>query len=311
MSVINGIGRAVSGPALAVAIATFASWPALAQSQAAAPAQAAGDPVVATVDGNAIHRSDVTDFQKLLPAQYQRMPIEMLYPALLDKLIEMKLVADAGRKDHLENDKEVKARVAQIEERVIEEVYLQRLIGKQVTDAALHKRYDDYVKTTPAREEVSARHILVQTEAEAKDIRAQLDKGADFATLARDKSLDPSAKAQGGSLGFFTRDEMVPEFSEAAFKLKDGEISQPVKTQYGWHIIKVEAHRKSVPSFQDMHDKLEFEMSNEIRNDVVAKLRKTAKVERFNLDGSAASSATGGGDAGGKLPMLPGAKPAQ
>lgn len=308
MSVINGIGRAAIGPALAVAIATFASGPALAQSQAAKPAQGGADPVVATVDGQAIHRSDVMDFQKMLPPQYQRMPIEMLYPALLDKLVEMKLVAEAGRKEHLENDKEVKARVAQVEERVIEEVYLQRLIDKQVTDAALHKRYDQYVKTTPAREEVSARHILVQTEAEAKDIRAQLEKGADFAKLASEKSLDPSAKAQGGSLGFFTRDEMVPEFSEVAFKLKDGEISQPVKTQYGWHIIKVEAHRKSVPSFEEMHDKLAFDMSNEIRNDVVAKMRKTAKVERFNLDGSPVKPS---GSGAGGLPMLPGAKPAQ
>lgn len=304
MSVINGIGRAAIGPALAVAIVTLASPPALAQTPSKAP-QAAADPVVATVNGQSIHRSDVADFQKMLPPQYQRMPLEMLYPALIDKLIEMKLVAQAGEKANLASDKEVKARVAQIQERVIEEVYLQRLIEKQVTDAALHKRYDEFVKKTPARQEISARHILVQTEAEAKEIRAQLEKGADFATLAREKSLDPSAKAQGGSLGFFTRDEMVPEFSDVAFKLKDGEISQPVKTQYGWHIIKVEAHRTSTPSFQDMHDKLQFDMSNEIRGEVVEKLRKTAKVEKFNLDGSPP------GAPAGALPMLPGAKPAQ
>lgn len=304
MSVINGIGRAACGPALAVALALFGSSASLAQTAPKAAAPAA-DPVVATVNGQAIHRSDVVEFHKLLPAQYQKMPIEMLYPALLDKLVEMKLVAEAGRKAHLENDKEVKAKVAQVEERVIEEVYLQRLIDKQVTDAALHKRYDEYVKKTPARQEVSARHILVQTEAEAKDIRAQLEKGADFAELAKEKSLDPSAKTQGGNLGFFTRDEMVPEFADAAFKLKDGEISQPVKTQYGWHIIQVQAHRTTTPPFAEMRDKLEFDMANEVRTQEVAKLSKTAKVQKFNLDGSPQKAAPGG------LPMLPGAKPAQ
>ncbi len=302
MSVINGIRGAAAGLALAGLVAVFAPSSSLAQTPPKA-AQSAANPVVATVDGAAIHRSDVIEFQKMLPPQYQRMPIEMLYPALIDKLIEMKLVAEAGRKAHLENDKEVKERVAQIEERVIEEVYLQRIIEKQVTDAALHKRYDEFVKTTPARQEVSARHTLVQTEAEAKDIRAQLEKGADFAKLASEKSLDPSAKAQGGSLGFFTRDEMVPEFSDVAFKLKDGEISQPVKTQYGWHIIKVEAHRTTTPPFDEMKDKLRFDMANEIRNDVVGKMRKTAKVEKFNLDGSKP------GAGAGALPMLPQAQP--
>jgi peptidyl-prolyl cis-trans isomerase C len=300
MHVNNGIGRAAIGPALAAAIVIFfATSPTMARAQVT---QAGADPVVATVDGSPIHRSDVTEFQKMLPPQYQHMPIEVLYSALLDKLVEMKLVAEAGRKEHLENDKDVKERVAQVEERVIEEVYVQRLIEKSVTDAALHKRYDEYVKTTAAQQEISARHILVQTEDEAKDIRAQLVKGADFAQLARDKSIDPSAKAQGGDLGFFKRDEMVPEFSDAAFKLKDGEISQPVKTQYGWHIIKVEAHRTQQPSFATMKDKLAFDMSNEVRNDAVAKLRKTAKVERFNLDGSKPGAAAA-------PPLLPGAKP--
>lgn len=302
MNVINGIGRAAIGPALAVALAVFAVCPASAQTGDKPSSGTADDPVVATVDGSAIHRSDVIDFQKALPPQYQRMPIEMIYPAMLDKLIEMKLVAEAGRKANLQNDKEVKERVAQIEERVIEEVYLQRAIAKQVTDAAVHKKYDDYVKTTPARQEIKARHILVQTEAEAKDIEAQLKKGADFAQLAREKSIDPSAKTQGGELGYFTRDEMVPEFSDAAFKLKDGEISAPVKTQYGWHIIQVEAHRTSTPSFDDMRDKLAFDMSNDVKNQIVDKLRKTAKVERYNLDGSP----TGGG--ADSPPLLPGAK---
>ena len=288
MNVISGLSRSLCLCAVvAVAVAGFAAG-ARAQTKIQ-PVENAQDPIVATVDGAPIARSDIEEFQKSLPAQYQRLPLQMLYPALLDKLIEIKLISQAAQKEHLENDEEVKKRVQQIQERVVEEIYLQRMIDKQVTDEALHKRYDKYVKETPARQEISARHILVQTESEAKDVLDQLKKGADFAELAKARSIDPSAKEQGGDLGFFTRDEMVPEFSNAAFKLKDGEVSPaPVKTQYGWHIIKVEAHRTTVPPFEQMRDKLAFDMSTEIKNDLVGKLRKTAKVERFNLDGSPA-----------------------
>jgi peptidyl-prolyl cis-trans isomerase C len=286
MTFIYGIRRASIGVACAAAVAALAAGPAGAQIKAL---DDASNPVVATVDGAPIYRSDVTDFQKSLPPQYQKLPVQMLYPALIDKLIEMKLISEAGQKADLAKDDEVQRRVQQYQERVIEEVYLQRIIEKQVTEDALKKRYVDYVKKTPARQEVAARHILVQTEAEAKDILAELKKGADFAELAKAKSIDPSAKEAGGDLGYFTREEMVPEFSNAAFKLKDGEISPaPVKTQFGWHIIKVEAHRTTVPPFEEMHDKLQFEMSNQIKNDVVAKLKKTAKIEQFGLDGASA-----------------------
>ncbi len=284
MTVISAFRRTAFGLGLAAGVA--ATLPAFAQGQIK-PLEGAADPVVATVNGAPILRSDVVEFQKALPPQYQQLPLQMLYPALIDKLIEIKLISEAGEKAKLADDEEVKRRVRQIQERVIEEVYLQRLIDKSVTEADLHKRYDKYVKEHPAREEVSARHILVQTEAEANDILAQLKKGADFAELAKAKSIDPSGKEQGGDLGFFTREEMVPEFSDAAFNLKDGEISpKPVKTQYGWHIIKVEAHRTANPSFEELHDKLQFEASQEVKNNLVNKLRKDAKIERYNLDGS-------------------------
>ncbi len=291
MNVISGLRRParILGFAAAVALVGLAATAGAHAQTKLQPADNAQDPIVATVDGAPIARSDVEEFQKSLPAQYQRLPLQMLYPALLDKLIEIKLISQAAQKANLENDDEVKKRVQQIKERVVEEIYLQRTIDKQVTEETLRKRYDKYVKETPARQEISARHILVQTESEAKDILDQLKKGADFAELAKTRSIDPSAKEQGGDLGFFTRDEMVPEFSNAAFKLKDGEVSPaPVKTQYGWHIIKVEAHRTTVPPFEQMKDKLAFDMSTEIKNDLVGKLRKTAKIERFNLDGSPA-----------------------
>jgi peptidyl-prolyl cis-trans isomerase C len=271
----------------AASLTLLAAAPALAQIK---PLDGGPDPVVAMVDGIAIQRSDIVQMQRSLPPQFQQMPLEVLYPVLLERMIDIKLLYDAGSKAKLTEDPEVKQRVRLYEERVVQETYLQRYIDKEMNEAALKKRYEKYTKETPARDEVSARHILVQTEAQAKEVLAQLKKGADFAELARTKSLDPGGKQEGGSLGYFTREEMVPEFSEAAFKLKDGEITPaPVKTQYGWHIIKVEAHRKTTPPFEEMREKLSSDLQQELMTDLVGKLRKTAKVERFNLDGTPAA----------------------
>lgn len=245
------------------------------------------DPIVATVDGAPIRRSDVAAVQRTLPPQYQQVPIEVLFPAVLERLIDAKLVANAGKKEKLDQDPEVKERVAQLQDRVIQEVYLTRRVESAITDQAIQERYQQYLKDNPPKEEVSARHILVQTEAQAKEIIAELKKGADFAELAKTKSQDPSGKQQGGDLGFFSREEMVPEFSEAAFKLKDGETTQtPVKTQYGWHVIKVEAHRQATPSLDEVREQIVSDLQQEKVSDVVGKLRKDAKVERFGLDGS-------------------------
>lgn len=247
------------------------------------------DPIVASVDGAPIRRSDVIAVQRTLPPQFQQVPVEVLYPAVLERLIDAKLLANAGRKESLDKDPEVKQRLAQFEERLIQEVYLTRRIEAAVNDKAIRERYDQYVKSNPAKEEVRARHILVSTEAQAKDVIAELKKGADFADLAKAKSIDPAGKQQGGDLGYFSREEMVPEFSEAAFKLKEGEITEmPVKSQFGWHVIKVEARRKSTPAFEEMRDQLAEEIQQETVNQIVAQLRSGAKIERFNPDGSSA-----------------------
>jgi peptidyl-prolyl cis-trans isomerase C len=151
-----------------------------------------------------------------------------------------------------------------------------------VTDEAMHKVYDDAVKQMPPEQEVHARHILVATEDEAKDIEAQLKKGADFATLAKEKSKDPGA-ADGGDLGYFTKDQMVPEFAEAAFKLDKGQISDPVKTQFGWHIIEVEDKRiKPTPTFDEVKSQLETYVEHRAQADLVQKLRSAANIERLD-----------------------------
>ncbi len=278
----------------APAAALVASLLALAPAAIAQAPKAAdpNDPIVATVDGAPIYRSDVLAVQRTLPAQFQQLPIEVLFPAVVERLIDTKLVVNAGRKDGLAADAEVKRRMAGMEDRVIQEVYVTRQVEAAVNDKAVRERYDQLSKTTPAKEEISARHILVQTEQQAKDVIADLKKGGDFAEIAKSKSIDPSGKQNGGDLGFFGREEMVPEFSEAAFKLKDGETTTaPVKSQFGWHVIKVEGRRTSAASLDEMREQITNDMSQEVVTGLVGKLREGAKVERFGLDGQALPAA--------------------
>jgi peptidyl-prolyl cis-trans isomerase C len=279
-----------TGRALAVALA-LAAGAAAAQTvgdalKAGAGAGAKTDPVVARVNSVEIHRSDVLQALGSLPPQVQQMPMAQVYPLLLERMVDNKLVASAGRAQKLQDDAEIKRRVAEFEDRAIQEAYLGRAVKGKVGDAELRKKYDAFVKENPPQEEVHARHILVTTEKAAQDVLAELRKGADFATVAKAKSTDGSAR-DGGDLGFFGRGDMVAEFSDAAFAMKPGEVSKaPVKSQFGYHIIKVEERRMSpAPSFEETKEQLRTEMSQEMVGEVVEELRAKAKVERFDLDG--------------------------
>jgi len=253
----------------------------------AALAQSDNDPVVATVNGSDIRLSDVSAFQRGLPDQYRNLPMSTLFPMLVDRLIDLKLAANKARASGLRDDQEVVRRMAQAEDAVLREVYLGRAIAARLTDEALRQRYDAFLKNYAGKEEIRARHILVKTEDEAKAIIAELKSGANFADLAKAKSTGPSA-AQGGDLDYFTRDAMVPEFADAAFALAPGTFTEtPVKTQFGWHVIKVEDRRTAPPpAFEDMRAKLGDQMTGDIVREIFAELRKGATVERFNIDGS-------------------------
>jgi peptidyl-prolyl cis-trans isomerase C len=248
---------------------------------------ATGDPVVARVNGVELHRSDVLTAQKSLPAQMQQMPIEQIYAPLLDQLVTGALITAAGREAKLADDPEVKKRTARAQDRAIQEVYVNGVVEKAATDEALHKRYEQYVKDHPPKEEVSARHILLEKEDQAKAVIAELNKGADFATLAKEKSTDPG-KDSGGDLGYFSRTDMVPEFADAAFKLKKGEYTkEPVHSQFGWHVIKLEDRRNAAPpSFDESKDEMTNDIAREVIGDKIKELRGSAKIETFALDGS-------------------------
>jgi len=244
---------------------------------------AAADPVVARVNGQPITRSQVLDFYSQLPAPMNQIPLEQIRPGLINELAARKLIGVAAEKAKLDSDPAVKAQLQAAREQVLQHAYLEKKVRAEVTEAALKARYETLIKSQPPQEEVHARHILVPTEAEALAALDEVKKGADFAEVSKKRSTGPTA-ATGGDLGFFTKDKMVPEFAEAAFKLQPGQITdKPVQTQFGWHIIKVEERRTAPPpAFADVRQQVFEIMSNEVVEKTVADLRKDAKIETYD-----------------------------
>jgi peptidyl-prolyl cis-trans isomerase C len=259
---------------------------ALAQgTQSPAPA----DPVVAKVDGKPIHLSDLKDAAQSLPENMRGgMPAQTLYPMLLDQVIDGRALVSEAHRSGLDKDPAVQRLVAAAEDRALQTALLSQAVGPAITDDALRARYDSEIAGKPGDEEVHARHILVGSEAEAKKIIADLKGGADFAALAKQYSKDPSGTQQGGDLGFFKKDEMVPEFATVAFALQPGQVTQtPVHSQFGWHVIQVvERRRADPPDFDQARDQLRQRTIQEGVQKVVAKARSSVAVEKFNLDGS-------------------------
>ena len=276
----------------------YAQQPAKSPAAPTAPAKAPQatppkDPVVATVNGQPIYLSELQVAQQALPPQYRNMPLSSVYPALLDRIIDSKLVVADGKKNKVEADPDFKKRMAFVEDQVVQDFWLQKELAKRVTPDKLQARYQEKLKSMPAEDEVHARHILVATEQEAKDLLAELKKGTPFDKLAKEKSTDKASGAEGGDLGWFKRTDMVKEFSDAAFALKKGETSEaPVKTQFGYHLIKVEDRRQAPPpSFEELADQLREEVQRETVTQYIDQLHANAKVEKFNIDGTKAPPA--------------------
>ena len=304
--------RLVRVAALAAALAlagALTAGDAAAEAAAGKPADAPADPVVAKVNGAAIHLSDLEAAKQQLPDQLRAMPTALIFQPLLERVIDSKLIEIAASKAKLENDAEVKKHMAELQQRVMQDVYLERAIKARITEEAIKKRYDEYLKEHKPEEQVRARHILVRTKEEAEAIIKEIEKGGDFAEIAKAKSIDP-ARAQGGDLGFFGRADMVPEFAEAAFALTPGGYTkQPVKTQFGWHVIKVEEKRtKPAPKLEEVREELVQGMTAEAFNEVMADLKKDQKIERFDIEGKplpAAGAKPADPKAGGAKPADP------
>lgn len=290
-------------PAPLLAAALVLAWTAAvgaSPASAAGPAPASpsatslppGNPVVARVDGVELHLADVVAAQKNLPAQAQKAPLAQIYPMLLDRMIDGTLLTEAGRKEHLDQSPEFRRRLDMLKDRLIEQAYLEELLKSAESEDQLKTGYQKLIAQKPPREEVHARHILVKTEAEAKSIIDQLNKGADFATLAKKYSTDPAA-ASGGDLGYFGRDDMVPAFAAAAFALQKGQYTKtPVKTEFGWHVILVEDRRvKPPPTFEEAREEVRRTLARNAVEAKIKELRGGAKIEAFGLDGKPLATA--------------------
>jgi peptidyl-prolyl cis-trans isomerase C len=243
--------------------------------------------VVATVNGQAITAGEVATFYQNLPPQYQQIPMAEIYQQLIERLVDQKLVADAARKGGLADRPDVKARLEMVREGILNQIYMEEKMQAAITEDNLRNGYRKMVALEPKREEIRARHILVKTREEAMVIIGQISKGADFATLAKDKSTGPSGR-NGGDLGFFSEGQMVPPFSKAAFALKKGEVTtEPVQTQFGWHVIKLEERRVSGSRrYEDVVDELRQKMTDEVFEKEVQKLRAGAKIDIKGTGGS-------------------------
>jgi peptidyl-prolyl cis-trans isomerase C len=271
MVTIEPFRRRVAGlaaPGVFLAMALFA-------------AGAAEAKVLAVVNGKEITDDDVkiatADMGSSLPPQLEGKAKEAY---VLDFLIDGELVAQKAKADKLDQTPEFAKKLAYQKEKLLMESLLGQIAKTAVTDAALKATYDEAAKAQKPEPEIHARHILVKEESEAKEALKRVKGGEDFAKVAKEISKDPGS--EGGDLGWFTKDRMVPEFADAAFKLEPGTISEPVKSPFGWHIIKVEEKRQtSFPPFDEVKDQVARYVVQKAQSELVVELRKTAKIERM------------------------------
>ena len=246
-----------------------------------APAPAAPNDVLAKVDGSAITEKDLDLAVEDLAGSLQSMTDQQKREYVLGYLIDLKLLAKAAEKDALADGEDFKRKIAYLRDKALMEAQLTAAGVKAATEEASRKLYDETVKGLKPEVEVRARHILTETEDEAKAALAKIKAGTDFAAVAKEASKDPGSADSGGDLGFFTKDQMVPAFADTAFKLEPGQISEPVKSDFGWHVIKTEEKReKPVPTYEQVKPQITNFVQRRAQQDEIMKLRSGAKIER-------------------------------
>jgi len=291
-----GLGLAMGALAIgglatgALVVSPFSGSPFSAMAQTPAPAAAEApqvsapkvpaSQVLATVNGTKITQGELDtateDLGQNLPPQLKGKAKEAY---LLDYLIDGQLVVQKALADKLDQSAAFKDKLAYLRNKALMELILEDVAKTATSEENLRKTYDEAAKAQKPETEIHARHILVPTEEEAKAALKRVKGGEDFAKVAKEVSKDPGS--EGGDLGWFTKDRMVPEFAEAAFKLQDGQISDPVKSQFGWHIIKLEGKRqKSFPPFDEVKQQIVRYVVQKAQSDLIVKLREGAKVER-------------------------------
>lgn len=267
-----------------VALATVLAGPAVrpTMAQEPAPASALGDPdaVVGTINGMTITNRDLSFTIGDLQDQLGQVPPQQQRFAAMMALIDILLLADRAEADGVADTEAFQQRLAFLRARALHNSYFRDQVAETITDEEVRARYDAEVAATPPENEVRARHILVETEEEARNVIAALDGGADFAELAQERSTGPSGP-NGGDLGYFTRGRMVPPFEQAAFGLEPGGYTaDPVETQFGWHVIKLEDRRPvQPPAFEQVADQVRSALLRERYFELLASLRGEASIE--------------------------------
>ena len=256
---------------LALASAALTSLPLLAR---------ADSKVVATIDGKPVTDADLAIAESEIGSDMGSMPAAQKRMSLLEFLIDNQLFAEAAEKEKLGQGPDFETRLNYLKRRALRELYFDKVIKASVSDADARKMYDDQVKLIKPEEEVSARHILVETEDKAKELKEKIKSGGDFVALAKENSKDPGSKEDGGNLGYFGHGQMVPQFEDIVFKLAKGDVSDPVKTQFGWHLVKLEDKRiKQPPAFDIVKDRLiQSQLLQKAQQSAVA-LRAQSKIE--------------------------------
>ncbi|WP_237153236.1 peptidylprolyl isomerase [Oryzibacter oryziterrae] len=248
----------------------------------AGPALADGD-VLARVNGKDITKAEVDMAMDVFGQQLAQVPDGAKQSMVLDALIDMHVLADAAAASGVKDDPKYKARISFLDAQALRNTYLEDQVQAKITDDEIKARYEKDIAGYTPPEEVHARHILVKTEEEANQIIKDLAAGKDFAALAKEKSLDPGSKDNGGDLGFFAKGQMVPEFETEAFSLQPGQTSaKPVKTQFGYHVLKVEEKRtQPVPKLEDVREQVVQVLQREKAQEILTKLKGEAKIENL------------------------------
>lgn len=282
-----------------ILVKTWSAWLLVAAVIGFVPLPAAADDVVvARVNGVDIKQSDLDFAASEVGSRLASLPVDDRKRLLLQYVIENELMAGAGQTDSLDKADSFQARVKYHERRALRDAFFDVKITGAVSEADAKQIYDAQIGQLKPEQEVHARHILVSTEAEAKEVAERLKKGEDFAALAKEKSKDPGA--EGGDLGFFARGQMLKPFEDAAFALEVGQISEPVQTQFGWHIIKVEEKRdQALPTFDQVKGAIIAQLVQAKAQEVVTGLRDSAKIEvvdpelKKSMDAAAAKAKAG------------------
>jgi peptidyl-prolyl cis-trans isomerase C len=245
-----------------------------------ASAEEKTDTVVAKVNGQAITEADMRYAENELGGELANLPPEVKRRALAEYLIDNTLFADAAEGAKLSATPEYEQQMGYLKRRVLRELYFNKTLKDTIKEDEAKKIYSDRVAQLKPEEEIAASHILVDSEDKAKELRAKIAAGADFAQVAKENSTDTGSKDQGGVLGYFGHGQMVPEFEAAAFKLEKGQISEPVHTSFGWHIIKVDDRRKKEPpSYEAVKETIMNSLVVRKAQDAATEMRGKAQIE--------------------------------